>query len=647
MGLARLVVIEGPDLGHEFDIPLRGGGIGRGDENVVQLSDMAVSRSHCMLELRGGKLAIIDDASRNRTLVNGEPVSEHVLIEGDEIVVGKTRLAFLPSEGGIAILRQSMLARVTMEVSSRELLVPDAIRDAGTDGRARRHLAAIASLGDGLRMLDEREELGRASCAAGLTALAADRVFLLLRDTSGRMSPSAAAISPDDPEGAHLALPREVVDKVMAEGKAIAMDVAPRAAVAAPLFGPGGEAPIGLIYADRRAGLAWDHIDLMAAGCLAHLISAALAGLEVRDALSRDNLALVEQVGGREFIGSSERARMVLQFVSKVAPSDATVLITGESGSGKEMVARALHRQSRRSRGPCVAVNCAALTETLIESELFGHEKGAFTGATDRKLGRFETADKGTLFLDEVGELPLNCQTKFLRVLEEQMFERVGGTRSIGVDVRVIAATNRDLGAMVRLGGFREDLYYRLSVIHTIVPPLRERAEDIPELAEYFLAKLRHQVARRIAGFAPDAIRALMAHSWPGNVRELKNAVERAIVLGEGELIHLQDLPPHITGAVSRATYTPPTAPFSTGEMPAQRGDMPPLFGGHSPTPPAGTSPAPTESPSAAVPRSLRELEREGIVAALAATNGNKAQAAAILEIDRSTLYKKIKDYGI
>jgi transcriptional regulator with GAF, ATPase, and Fis domain len=330
----------------------------------------------------------------------------------------------------------------------------------------------------------------------------------------------------------------------------------------------------------------------------------------------------------------------VLQFVAKVGPSDATVLLGGESGSGKEMVARAVHRASRRHDRAFVAVNCAALTETLLESELFGHEKGAFTGATDRKVGRFELADKGTLFLDEVGELNLNCQTKFLRVLEEQVFERVGGSKSIEVDVRVVAATNRDLADMVRRGQFREDLFYRLSVIHTVVPPLRARPSDIPLLANHFLQRLRAQVPRRITGFSEGAMGALCSHPWPGNVRELRNAVEYAIVLGNGELIDVHDLPAHMALRVGPAPA--PTMPTpAAGMMAVPR--RPPA----APVTPQYPSAAAAPLPARAQPRSLRELEREGIIAALESTGGNKAQAAALLEIDRSTLYKKIKDYDI
>jgi DNA-binding NtrC family response regulator len=622
MGLARLVVIEGPDVGCEFDIPMRGGAVGRGEGSAVQLSDLAISRHHCTLEFAGGQFVLVDAGSRNRTLVNGQPITRHVLVQGDEIAIGKTRMAFLPIEGGLAMLRQGLPSRVTMEVGSGELLRAAAAAS-GLDQRAARHLASLAGLGQRLRELGGRSELYTAACEAARAALMADRTFFLVRDAGGAIAPTARAIAPElasDPASASLQLPRDAVQRVLGESVALALDGLPggRIGMAAPIVAAAG-GPTGLLYAERRAA-GWDEIDLLGLGCLAHLVSAASAALDTREALERENRALEEQAGGGEFIGSSGEARAALAFVAKVGPSDATILLTGESGSGKEMVARAIHRASRRSKQAFIAVNCAALTETLIESELFGHEKGAFTGATERKMGRFEAADKGTLFLDEVGELPLQCQTKFLRVLEEQSFERVGGTRSIAVDVRVVAATNRDLADMVRSGGFREDLYYRLSVIHTVVPPLRARPGDIPILAEHFLARLRRQVARRVVGFAPDALAALAAHPWPGNVRELRNAVERAIVLGDGELIRVEDLPPPLRAA---------TPYLSTPIVSA----------------PSMAAPA---SPAAAAPaRSLRELEREGIVAALAATGGNKAQAAAILEIDRSTLYKKIKDYGI
>jgi DNA-binding NtrC family response regulator len=660
MALARLVVIEGPDLGRSFDIPMRGGVIGRGEGCVVALSDLSVSRQHSTLALRDGALCLVDDGSKNRTLVNGHPVTAHRLEAGDEIVVGKTRLAYLPAEGGIAMTRQ--VGKVTMEVGSRELMALSAVPKAGGEARARRHLASIAALGDRLRAEAEggRDAVARAACEACLAALGADRAFLVVRAAPGldRVTPVAAAIAPGDPLGAQLHVPSGLVAKVMTEGKALTSDVgdagAPRTGAGVPIAAAAADEPAGLLWVERR-GAAWDQLELMAAACIAHLVAAALAGADTRDRLERGVAALEERLGDRDFVGTSPAARALLGFVARVGPTDATVLLTGESGSGKEMVARAIHRASRRKAGPCIAVNCAALTESLVESELFGHEKGAFTGATEKKLGRFELADKGTLFLDEIGELPLALQTKFLRVLEEQTFERVGGTRPITVDVRVVAATNRDLSDMVRRGRFREDLFYRLSVIHTVVPPLRDRPEDIQLLAEYFLARFRGQVGRKVSGFAPEARALLARHAWPGNVRELRNAIERAIVLGDAELIRAEDLPPGLGGSrpdgVRRASS--PTPPLGSMTI-ADRGSgpslsipvMPPAPAAPPAPVPAGAEAAPAPPPEPAA-RSLRELEKEGIAAALAATGGNKAQAAAILEIDRSTLYKKLKEYGI
>ncbi|HVK83753.1 MAG TPA: sigma 54-interacting transcriptional regulator [Kofleriaceae bacterium] len=643
MSLARLVVIEGPDAGREFELPLRGGAVGRGDGSLVQLTDPTVSRQHGMIELRDGVMCWIDDSGKTRTLINGAAATVHVLEAGDEIVLGNTRMAYLPVEG-VAVTKAS--SHVTMEVGSRQLLAL-----VSGDDRARRHLAALAQLGDRLRAETAagRDAVARAACDAALTALGAQRAFVL---TAGRRpAPIAAAVATN--EATQLQAPQDLVDKVVGHKQVVTAETGGRALIAAPVHGSGDEV-VGVLWVDRQ-GAAWEQIDSLAAGCLSHLLGAAWSSTEARDQAVRRADALEEQLdgpaAGGDFIGRTEAAQAVVSFVRRVGPSDATVLLGGESGAGKEMVARAIHRASRRAKGPCVAVNCAALTESLIESELFGHEKGAFTGATEKKAGRFEMADKGTLFLDEVGELPLGLQTKFLRVLEERRFERVGGQRAIEVDVRVVAATNRDLAEMVKRGTFREDLFYRLSVITIVVPPLRERLGDVPLLAEHFLARFRHQAARRITGFSPDAIAAMTRYAWPGNVRELRNAVERAIVLGERELIMAQDLPPQMLApsVPSRTRTSPPTPPLGSSISAA----MPtivetPPFAPAPPAPaPAVPAPAarPSEPPTRA--RSLRELEKEGILAALAATGGNKAQAAAILEIDRSTLYKKLKDYAI
>jgi len=641
MSLARLVVIEGPDAGREFELPMRGGVVGRGDGSLVQLTDPTVSRQHGLIELRDGVLCWVDDSGKPRTLVNGKPTTLHALAAGDEVVIGATKLVYLPVDG-VAVTKAS--SHVTMEVGSRQLA---ALTGDPGDQRARRHLATLAQLGDRLRAeaAAGRDAVARAACDAALTALGAHRAFVLSisQAARGRVTPVAAAIT--NAEVTQLQAPAELVDKVSQGKHIVTAETGGRALIAAPVHG-GGDDVAGILWIDRK-GPPWDQIDTLAAGCLAHFTGAAWVGADARDQLVRRADALEEQLNGpladADFVGRSAAAQRVVAFVTRVGPSDATVLLGGESGSGKEMVARAIHRASRRAKGPCVAVNCAALTESLIESELFGHEKGAFTGATEKKAGRFEMADRGTLFLDEVGELPLGLQTKFLRVLEERRFERVGGQKAIEVDVRVVAATNRDLAEMVKRGTFREDLYYRLSVIHIEVPPLRERLDDVPLLADFFLGRFRGQAARRISGFAPDALAAMTRYAWPGNVRELRNAVERAIVLGDREQIIAADLPPQVLAAAAppRTRTASPTPPLGSGSIALPSITIDPL---PPPAVPATPTPAAAKAPP---PRSLRDLEKQGILAALAATGGNKAQAAAILEIDRSTLYKKLKDYDI
>jgi len=255
-----------------------------------------------------------------------------------------------------------------------------------------------------------------------------------------------------------------------------------------------------------------------------------------------------------EMVGSSAVIHRVFDFIERVAPTDATVLIHGESGTGKELVARAIHRRSLRSAGPFAAINCAALAENLLESELFGHVRGSFTGALNDKKGRLELAHGGTLFLDEIGELPAPLQAKLLRALQEREFERVGGTRLIHVDVRVLAATNADLRVSMARGAFRQDLYFRLNVLALRVPPLRERREDIPALAEHFAARCAARAGRRITGIASAARKCLMHYDWPGNVRELENAIERAVVLGSSELLAVDDLPDPVKAGTRRVS---------------------------------------------------------------------------------------------
>jgi len=312
----------------------------------------------------------------------------------------------------------------------------------------------------------------------------------------------------------------------------------------------------------------------------------------------------IEQASGYSgFVGKDPKMHVVYKLIEDVAPSDATVLILGESGTGKELAARAIHEQSPRGNAPFVIINCSAYPSTLLESELFGYEKGAFTGASAQKKGRFEQAEGGTIFLDEIGEIPSTAQVKLLRVLQHRTFERVGGTRTLAVDVRILAATHRDLLQDVKRGRFREDLYYRLNVIPIHLPPLRDRRNDIPMLARHFLPRFRAIQEKEIADFSPDAMRLLLDHPWPGNVRELENTVEHAVVLARGGLIQPSDLPVQV--------LEPETAD-------------------------------PGESA-----RSLQDTEKGHLLEALDACKWNKAETARRLGIGRSTLYSKMKKYRI
>ena len=317
-----------------------------------------------------------------------------------------------------------------------------------------------------------------------------------------------------------------------------------------------------------------------------------------------ENLSLRQRLEDRyrfeNIITKSSKMQRMIELIKVVAKSNATVLITGESGTGKELVARAIHSQSHRQSKPFVAVSCAALPESLLESELFGHEKGSFTGAYARKKGKFEFANGGTLFLDEIGEMSANIQVHLLRVLEEKEFSRVGGNEPIKVDVRVVSATNKDLRKAIEKGEFREDLYYRLNVVPIELPPLRERKEDIPLLAQHFLNKFALENKKEVSEFSPEATEFLLGYDWPGNVRELENAIERAAILAKDSLITIADLPQE--------------------NMSLARSTMP--------------------------EKNLREVEKEHILDVLGETGGNYSEAARLLGITRMTLYKKAREYS-
>jgi two-component system, NtrC family, response regulator HydG len=331
--------------------------------------------------------------------------------------------------------------------------------------------------------------------------------------------------------------------------------------------------------------------------------------------LKAENVALKSKLSAdyelENIIGKSEAMKALIDMLAMIAPSEATVLITGESGTGKELIAKSIHHNSRRKDRSLVVVNCAALTETLLESELFGHEKGAFTGADKRREGRFMQAHKGTIFLDEIGETTPAMQAKLLRVIQEREIQRVGGEEPLSVDVRILAATNRRLEDEVKAGKFREDLFYRLNVVTLAIPPLRERQDDIPLLAQHFLGKYAQKNRKTVKGISPLAMDMLLKYAWPGNVRELENTIERAVILLPDDYITEKELPSNLTQAYGgKPDRAVPSGPVAAN-------------------------------------RPLEEIEREAILATLEASGGNKSETARRLGINRKTLHNKLKDYGI
>jgi two-component system, NtrC family, response regulator HydG len=542
-----LVALTGPLQGQTFELRDELS-LGRHPSNVLRLSDASVSRRHAVLRRSGDGWRVADLESRRGTFVNGLPVRERDLGNGDFLVIGET--TFLVS------LRPPRDEIPEPLVGPEDSLVGETeIRLAVADSvylRRDRLPDALAAL------LEIATAPPRGSAAWGelllervLAAVPAERAALLPADEGEGWPPLYRS-----PAGERsFAVSRATVARVLREREALLIDrvrgdEAPgsvssagiRSLACLPL--PGTEGPLGILYADTLSPgerLAAEHLQWLAAA--AALAAGPLAAALRAERLERENRRLQAAELGHGLVGESAGLRRVWEVITRVAPTASTVLILGESGTGKELAARAIHRASRRAGEPFVAINCATLSETLLESELFGHERGAFTGAVERKTGKLEIAHGGTLFLDEVGEMPLQLQARLLRVLQERTFERVGSTRPIQVDVRLVAATNRDLQKAIAGGTFRSDLYYRLNVVSITMPPLRERREDIPLLASHFAALHGRAVRGREAGISPAARALLARYDWPGNVRELGNAIERAVVLGADYTIRPEDLP--------------------------------------------------------------------------------------------------------
>ncbi len=599
-------------------------GIGRGADNAVVLQDNLVSRQHAQLEYDGEMVYLYDIGGKNPVRVNGEPISgPRELADGDLIAIGKTELLFeFPGTRAtpLRVVRSHSgsfrpgYGTISLDAATAQLGMPDLDNAAATE-KIYKRLSCLYLLSEQLLSVTDEEELFDLVLSTATKETLAERGFLGLVPEGQQADPYALNVvrfwDRDQGKKAEtLEMSESILQHIQRERKAVLVrDVADqrdfgmsvvnlkiRSFICVPIAHR--DRLLGLLYVDTRGETEQlDRSDLEFVSTLGRMAGMSLENLWIYSRLQRENEQLRNLVrGGHQLIGSCQAIKSMFELIDKVAPRDASVLITGENGTGKELIARAIHARSARKDKPFVAVNCAAIPPHLVESELFGHEKGAFTGAIQSTEGKFDLANGGTLFLDEIGDMPLDMQVKILRAVQERCFYRVGGKEEIAVDIRVISATNRDLKQSIENGSFREDLFFRLAVVTVVVPALRDRGDDVIEIAEHFLQAGPSSI--KLTRAAQDCFRA---YHWPGNVRELRNVLEQAVILGDGKKITPSDLPPHIR----------------------QKGQGKMVF----------------------MLKPLREVEKQYVNRILEETDGNKAKAAAILGISRETLYQKLKQY--
>lgn len=614
----RLAAISGRLKGGVFSISDEGTVLGRETSATLCIAESSVSRRHSKLEKRDDEYVITDLDSLNGTFVNDVPVKTRVLQHGDRVRVGESQFLFLLYEGDasskssqIRLDENQVLSGSTVQVRFDDALYLMA-----------RDLSALMKVSTTINAIRGLEELQECLLMLLFEVVPAQRGAILLTSESSAEPISVFGLDRAHGRDATVIISRTIVRQVIRDGVALLtsnntldpnlgseslISTGANSVMCVPLMML--KRILGVVYLDStdpKDDINKDHLQLVSA--IAGIAAVAIENARQFEWLESENQRLLADVNiEHNMVGESGPMQRVYHFISKVAPTDSTALITGESGTGKELAARAIHRNSKRAQKPFVAVNCAALSESLLESELFGHEKGAFTGALNQKKGRLEIAEGGTLFLDEIGELTAALQVKLLRVLQEREFERVGGTQTIKIDIRLIAATNRNLEEAIEAGDFRQDLYYRLNVVSFEMPALRERREDIPLLANYFVEKYSVKCNRKLRGVSPEARARLGAYDWPGNVRELENAVERAVVLGTTDLILPEDLPEAIL-----------ETEFSTATSPT--------LGYH---------------------EAITQTKKQIILDAMAKVNGNYTEAAHRLGVHPNYLHRLIRNLNL
>lgn len=593
--------------------------IGRGDDNDIRLRHPSISRKHFSISVRDGSYIIDDLGSLNGTLVGDKPAENYELRDGDRITAGDFTMIFeRPGE------RELRFCDVTIDNDSAELL-PGEFVSLGLDNvvaSIARDLTAILKITAKINSILDLEELQKELLNEVLEVAPAASGAIILVDDDGGLAEIVGINRSGGADQVHVS--RTIINRVI-EGHQVVManDIAKDDREATPeslaLAEVSSLLCVPMYLFDKIQGVIYlstpataesfddSHVRFMTA--IASIASVAIENARNFSSLQIENARLITANSlDRKMIGESDAMKEVYAFIAKAAPSEATILIEGESGTGKELAAQAIVVNSRRKDKPLVVINCATLTENLLESELFGHEKGSFTGAVAQKKGKIELADGGTLFLDEIGELPLQLQAKLLRVLQEKEVDRIGGISKIPVDVRVIAATNRDLDSEVREGNFRQDLFYRLNVMKFRMPALRERRSDVPILADAFLRDYAQKNDRQIRGFSESARELLLNYEYPGNVRELENMVERAVILSSGEWIGPDDFPSEMSKAVSE---------------PASEDELVPLQEG------------------------IRSKKRQMIMEAFRKAGGSYVETAKILDVHPNYLHRLIKTLDI
>ncbi len=641
--MAKLIIREGPGRGTAYELVEDATKIGRDPGNAVQIPSETISRTHAEIVRRGEGEAetwtVRDLQSKNGVLVNGARVESAVLSSGDEIRLGDAVLNFIEREFDTLEITDADCAAELSVRSEADVQRPAGARQTlAMDVHPPKRLLALLELAQVAGSAKSYPELFGAVVAAIERDLQPHRtVPILFDEQKGLLRPWVSQRGEFDRHLTKMPISSTIVNYVREHRRAILSEAAGKderlrsaqsiaahritSAMCAPI--QIGDRLLGELYVDRFGDAArFTKADLQLLVAFAALAAVAIENVRVRDEIGRERSVREREARGLyDIVGECEPMERVFRFIAKAAPTDAGVLIEGESGTGKELVARAIHLNSPRRHQAFEAVNCAAMAPTLLESELFGHVRGAFTGADRDRPGRFELADGGTLFLDEIGELPGSSQSKLLRVIETGELRRVGDIKDRKVNARVIAATNKKLAEEVAKAQFREDLYFRLNVLKISLPPLRERPGDVRVLAEHFLKQFAEQCGRPALRFEADVWPLFEGYPWPGNVRELRNAIERMVVMAEGDSLRLEEVPFEIRSGKGAARPSDAAASAGLSGLPAGG-----LVG---------------------EPATLRDLERDHIARVMQRTAGNKKEAARILGIDRSTLYAKLKAYGL